>query len=401
MPLRRSLLHFSILCISCVLCSLFTTGCWNRQELNTLGITVGLGVDKVEDGYNLSVQVVNPNQIASKAKTEHADVVLYQQKSPTIMEGMRKLTTVSPRKIYLAHLRVLIIGEEQARDGLVEVLDYLSREHEARADFYVIIAKGMKASELLNVFTQIDTIPSIRIFNMMRESERLWAPTVGIRLDKILREQGNHAGKSSVLSGIEIKGDKELAKTKANIATIKPPGRLHYSGVAVLKHDKLVGWLNEKDGEAYNYIVNNVHFATLQVPCESSGKAVLEVVKARTKLKGSFQNGKPMITVNVNVVSDIGESLCPKTIMNSAVIKKLEQSASEKLESELRHAIEHVQHKYQTDIFGFGEVFYRSHPREWRKLEPEWESEFKELQVDVKVKCKINRLGTVNDTIIE
>ena len=31
--------------------SLFLTGCWDRRELNELGITMALGIDKVEDAY--------------------------------------------------------------------------------------------------------------------------------------------------------------------------------------------------------------------------------------------------------------------------------------------------------------------------------------------------------------
>lgn len=43
------------------------TGCWDRQELNELGIMLGLGVDKDGDMIKVSAQVVVPNEVSSKA----------------------------------------------------------------------------------------------------------------------------------------------------------------------------------------------------------------------------------------------------------------------------------------------------------------------------------------------
>ncbi|GJM76971.1 hypothetical protein HMSSN036_91870 [Paenibacillus macerans] len=45
---------------------LLTTGCWNRRELNELGIAVAAGVDKEGDHYRLSVQVVDPGQVTAQ-----------------------------------------------------------------------------------------------------------------------------------------------------------------------------------------------------------------------------------------------------------------------------------------------------------------------------------------------
>ena len=47
-----------------MLISIFLTGCWSRREMNELAIAVGIGIDKVGDQYKVSVQVVEPNQIA-------------------------------------------------------------------------------------------------------------------------------------------------------------------------------------------------------------------------------------------------------------------------------------------------------------------------------------------------
>lgn len=48
---------FSLICFLLIL-PLLLSGCWSKRELNELAIVVALGVDKVDDEYELSIQVV-------------------------------------------------------------------------------------------------------------------------------------------------------------------------------------------------------------------------------------------------------------------------------------------------------------------------------------------------------
>lgn len=58
-------------CFRLIVCIVFLlpllTGCWDRQELNELGIMLGLGVDKDGDLIKVSAQVVVPNEVSSKS----------------------------------------------------------------------------------------------------------------------------------------------------------------------------------------------------------------------------------------------------------------------------------------------------------------------------------------------
>lgn len=81
--------------------SLLLSGCWSRRELNDLAIAVAAGVDKVGDRYRLSVQVAIPGQVASKkAGSSQAPATLYTAEGDTLFEAARRMTQISPRKIY-------------------------------------------------------------------------------------------------------------------------------------------------------------------------------------------------------------------------------------------------------------------------------------------------------------
>jgi spore germination protein KC len=95
---------------------IFVTGCWSRHELNDLAIAVGIGIDKIGDRYQISAQVVLPSQIAgSKGGSPQAPVNLYKATGSTVYEALRKITTISPRKIYISHLRILVLGEDSVK----------------------------------------------------------------------------------------------------------------------------------------------------------------------------------------------------------------------------------------------------------------------------------------------
>ncbi|WP_255600847.1 hypothetical protein [Lysinibacillus sp. K60] len=44
-------------------------GCWNKRELNELAIVTAVGVDKSDELFEISVQIVNPSQVASNKAT--------------------------------------------------------------------------------------------------------------------------------------------------------------------------------------------------------------------------------------------------------------------------------------------------------------------------------------------
>ncbi|MGM0714624.1 MAG: hypothetical protein ACQEU9_22745 [Bacillota bacterium] len=105
-----------LLCLTLVI---LLGGCWNRKELNDLAICVGIGIDKVKTGYSVSVQIVDPAEVAAnKGKPGRAPVTLFTMSGATVFEALRKMTTISPRKIYMSHTRMLILGEELAREGI-------------------------------------------------------------------------------------------------------------------------------------------------------------------------------------------------------------------------------------------------------------------------------------------
>jgi len=101
----------------------------STRELDAFSLVTSLGIDKDEAGYMMTYQVLNPKAVASKKSVNESPFVLYSEKGKDLGEIERRTTTQASRMMYFSHIRTIVIGEDVARDGLKEILDYLTRSH--------------------------------------------------------------------------------------------------------------------------------------------------------------------------------------------------------------------------------------------------------------------------------
>lgn len=382
--------------------TLLLTSCWNRRELNELAIAVGAGVDWVDNKYRLSVQVAIPGQVTSKrGASTQAPATLYTAEGDTIFEAARRLTQISPRKIYFSHLRIFLMDEAMAREGVAKVLDLLARDHEFRPDFYLAVTKGTTAEEALKIMTPMETIPANKLYNSLQISDKSWSPSTAVTLDELINGITS-TGKHPVLTGLMVTGDKKIGEDKKNVEDIYTPSQLQYAGLAVFKFDKLIGWLNEKDSRGYRLIRGDVKSSVGYVSCRNKGKVVLEVLRTDTKLKGRLVDSRPELDIKVSLEGNIGSVECSGLdLSDPSTIRQLEVDMEEKVTKILEDVIDKVQTEHKVDIFGFGEAFHRSHPKTWKRIEEEWDDRyFTSLVTHVSVDYKIRGTGTTNDSFL-
>ncbi len=389
-----------------ILCLLvLLTSCNGKRELNELGIVLAMGIDRKDNQYLISLQLVNPSSIASQGNTgNRSPATVYTTSGKTIFEAVRRLTKETPRKNYFAHLRILILSEDLARQqGIGSVLDLMVRDPEFRKDFYVLISKGTSASSILSVLTPIEKIPANKLFNSLETSEKVWAPSKAFTLDELIVTIAR-IGKEAALSGVQIKGEAQGGQSPENVSKIVPNAKLSITNVAAFKEDKLIGWLNEKESKGYNYITDNIHSSIGSVPCPSNKqkKIDIEVVRSKTKTKARIdKNGIPIIDVTIESESNVGEVECPADLLNPRTIQILEQSSNNHIKKLMEAALKKAQ-EMKSDMFGFGDLIYRKHPTEWQKLKSDWsEVGFLKAKVNFHVHDHINHLGTMNNSPLQ
>jgi len=378
---------------------LLLSGCWNKRELNELSIVLGLGIDKVKEQYLITAQVVNPSEIASKkGGSGKAPVVVYQEKGETLFEAVRKITTVAPRKLYFSHLRIVVFGEELAKEGIGEMIDALLRDSEVRNDFFITVSKNSSAADVLKVLTPLEKIPANSLFASLKASAKSWSPTKGVTLDNLVTNMVSD-GINPILTGVEISGNVPEGEMNKNVAQTKPKTILKYKGMAIFKQDKLIGWMNERESKAVHYALGKVKSSVGYVKCPQGGKVVIEVVRTKSKLHAKMKSGKPHGFVKVKTQGNVGEVECHGLdLTNPKSISYLEKESEKNLSEIIKSTIQHVQKDYRSDIFGFGEALYRSEPNEWNKYKNDWNQTFSQMPVTIRVDMEIRQTGTINNS---
>ncbi|MEK8128729.1 Ger(x)C family spore germination protein [Paenibacillus filicis] len=373
------------------------TGCWNRRELNELGILSGAAIDKIGNQYQVSAQVVIPDQVSSRSKGGKAPVTLYKASAPTLFEAFRNLTTTSPRKIYTAQIQVLILGESVAQEGVAKVLDLLVRNPETRMNYAVFVAKKTSAESILKVLTPLEKIPADSLYNSLETSSKVWAPITKVTVD-ILIDHMTGKGIHPVLPGVTIIYDAKENPSGDETKTDYPE-KPQLSGLAIFKKDKLVGWLGPNEGKGYNYITNKVKTTVGNLKCSDGNLLALEIISSHTDLKCRLVNGKPVIEVQVETEANVGEVTCSMDVTSPLVIEELEKKGAEKANELMKHTVEVMQKQYKTDIFGFGQAIYKTYPELWKRLEDDWDERFADLKVVYKTKLHIRNTGMTSNSL--
>ncbi|WP_178025427.1 Ger(x)C family spore germination protein [uncultured Paenibacillus sp.] len=372
------------------------SGCWERRELNELAFVLGYGLDKEGDQYKVTMQVVIPSEIAtSSAKGGGTPVTVYEFKVPTVFEALHKFTLVSSRSSYLGHIRILVLGEELARSGIAPVMDVIIRSREPRTDFYIIVARDAQASEVLRMLTPLDKLPANRLFYSLQTSSERTARTSPVTIDKLIDRLVSE-GRNVALSSVEIVGDRSVNGSAKNLESTEPKASLEIHGLAVFKKDKLIGWLNEEETIGYNYIMGEVKSSAGPVKGEDGKPIVLEALRTSTKRKVKIIDGEPNIFINVSATVNVQASQSTDKLDDDQVIRELEKKAEKRIIYLMENAADQIIGKYNSDILGFGQLIYRSHPKVWEKLKGQKENYLKTLPVHYQASVHINRIGLID-----
>ena len=152
---------------------IFITGCWNNRSLKSVGISAAIGIDEEDDLIDFSLQIAKPSaQGSEQAQSQEKGFMFANLAAVTFHGGARNLFTVNlDRDVYIQHVQLIVIGEELAKKGVADALDFWERDHEANINALVVVAKGLKASKVLQAESDVQKIPAFHIVQTIKNTE--------------------------------------------------------------------------------------------------------------------------------------------------------------------------------------------------------------------------------------
>jgi len=296
-------------------------------------------------------------------------------------------------------MQLVVFGEEFASEGIAEALDFIARDQAIRSDFNFVVAYNSTAKDVLNVLTPIEKLPAKKILNSALASEEAWGSTKFVDTEDLITAFGNEH-KSTVLSAIELVGNKELGKLPDNVERIDTSALLHFIGLGVFKEDKLIGFLTESESIAYNFLMNNIKSTIINTSCPNGGSITTEITKSKTNIYGKFEKGIPKITVKIDIQQNVAEVKCDIDLSEEKSLKMIDKRTANFIKENIEQTINTIKNNYQVDILDFGEVLHREDHKAWGSIEDDWSTIFPELEVNVEVNAKTSGTASLVNSVL-
>lgn len=372
-----------------VLSLLLLSGCWNRTEINDIAIVTAVGLDLLEDdNMRLSLQIAVPAQLGQATGPTQSggkSTFIVSELGGTISEAFRHLQEKLPRRIFFSHSRVLIIGEDLARNGVTHILDFYARYQEPRMHSSIIVTKG-KAVDILKQEPTLENVSAEEANELIKRKVGLM---ISIRdfLDMLLTEGVEPVAPQFVLEPLEVKSDSQTIEKQA------------INGAAVFKGDKLVGWMNDGETRGILWLRNEMKKGVITVNIgeeRGGGKISTNIIRSESDIVPELKDGKVTITINTRAEMNVLENASEVNLGDPENIDKLEKEIEKEIKDRMRMTLDKAQGELESDIFGFGEALYKKYPKEWNNTYKEkWDDEFSEVEVIVKPKVFVRRVGLI------
>ncbi len=298
------------------------TGCYNYRELNDLSIVTAMSIEKNNDLYKVTVQVVNPKKETDTSKGNQPSFITYNTTSQSIQKALREMIKESPNKMYAAHVELLIIDEELAKEGISPILDFLIRDPELRDEFYVLISQD---KNILETITPLDNLTSESITKSIKNLNKYLGITSRTTYSDLIDAYLDD-NKQISLPSIKLEGNLTEGNDKEDLEKTNTEAKLVLSNMAVFKKDKLIGYLDEFESIAYNFIKNSIT-NTLIKSTYDDGFIIHEIISSKTKIEVNPKENK--VKIKLSGTSSISEVYTKKNLTEYKNIQKIEKITME------------------------------------------------------------------------
>lgn len=403
MKIKKILLSTFIL----VTMILMLTGCLERIEINKIGIVAALGIDKTDDGYIVTAQILNPSAITGE-RGNSLPVYNFKSEGLSIHEAYRKLDQITTSALALSHLNIIVVDEEFAKAGIAPILNFALRRDDIRPDITILVAKDATANEILSVVTPLDMIPATQI-DVAQFINTHTARLTNYNLYEIV-DMVNPKSSNVVLNAVSIyhaedeKSEKDTEKgkdigaTTDNLNNIKAPVQLRIEHLAAFHEDKLVGFLDTSEAQLYNMVQGTIKRYDIVTRIEEDYYTSFSTTELKSKITTNLANNEATISMKMKGI--IQENTYPADFTNQDNLDAVAAYLKAHLESEMENFVAKIQGDLKSDILGIGVKAYTQEKKLWKETTGYWEEMFPNLDIKLEIELEINSVGEIGNVTL-
>lgn len=363
-------------CISIItaLCLLFCSGCSglssNYREIEQMRLIHTIGFDLEKNQLLLSV---------SGGAHENLGVTKLSAKGQNITDAMAQLQCFSNNEeLYYAHTRFILMGEEYAKNGVTDLLDYIEHSPQLRTDSPLFVIRGDTAENvLLNAGGEDHSIYNV--------------------LEVVISDCKKRGNSYPFTCGDVVVGLNEYGGALVCALSIKPTNSVNpeaeeeevtpvVSGYGILKNGKLVGYISEDSAMGVNILLGKTGDERVTVNLNRSPVS-LHFTKVKHKITADWGEHGTITKLHVNV--ELAATIEEGFKRTDGNVSGYEQALAAEVEGWIQQVLGQMSNT-RTDFLGFGRKLAITDSKNWNTSPVSWESQLATMPTEVHVSCKLS-----------
>ena len=385
--MKKHAIRAAALAAALILC-MTLCGCWDLRELDTLSFVLGAGLDAADEEGMVhfvaqisNIKALGSSQTGGSSGGPIPPFLVSEVTSSGIAEALQMISFKNSRTPYLHHNQVLVLGNEQAKKGILPFMDTFIRDHEMRMEVWVVVADD-KARDLLTEEIHPEKASAMVIS----------------RLVERLKQFSDHLAVSfmNFLSKL-IEPSASCIAPIMSVVTENEEKQLNFEGMAVFKADKLIGRISPEQIEGLVWLMGQINTCTVTLRPEG-GYCGVEICEPKISITPGFKEGKPSITLDIRGEMKMFEiqGFKGKTLVD--IVPLIEENAAQTIETQVRSTFKAMQ-ELGADPYALGRVFHRRMPKKWHEMKDKWEEIYPELILDINCDLSLIDAGKVRSSV--
>ena len=351
-------------------------------ELADLMIIQGIGIDVSDNGYKVTVEILNNEQSGSPGGEGSGEnkTKIYTAEGDTVAQALRTLITKSGNEPLFAHNRVIVIGDGATNRRLSDIIDFFIRDYDSRASQLLCVARDMDAEDVIRANLLDDTVKSEILENMLEESyNQSLAPRV-----RLVDAVNIIKSETSVLCipavTVTKNGENEDYKL---------------SGCAVYGGDETFSsYISEGDAEGIAFLTDEINEGYFSVELLNGEKASFLINKGKTHFNISRNGNGLLYELNIEISCDMEEVYGAEYFStDDDFFNKLNESVEKAIIKKCENTIAVLKGEHGGDAIRFGDRLRLADYDEYKVRRDNWQEEFRNIKTILSVDVTIRRIG--------
>ena len=354
---------------------LFFSNDFGLIDIQKTSIVTAVAIDAGDEGVDVTVQIAVPKS----GSTTASNVTV--KNAPTMVDAIAELNLKTGWYPTLVHCRLILLGEEAAKENVFRNIDYFLRSQFVEDTCLVALCRG-RAEKALTAQSPVGDMTYAAIEKVL-SSEAQQTGLVSVNILRDFSKGYYGAGESSFLPLLTVREDAEAGGADASASPDAGGGGSANAGgkavfdaseTALFLRGRQVETLNAEETLAFNLADTDTDFAYGNVTVSEQGEPVVYSLKmkiGKKKLNVRAEGELPVLHFSIRAraqVADVSRAGSTREVAQSFIVpENVLRAAEETFRARLSDAFSKAQES-GCDLFGVCAALQRFYPKLWKKL---------------------------------